>query len=374
MAVYYKHNDRYITIVGKTYIFRDLIKSLGGKFIPGRKVWMIPLAEEALAQVDQMCQSSGGGLLDVNPEEKLSAAPQNLKIQGSPTLAPLIKQSLPSQATLSISELVSKVEQVITNKFSLPIWITGEIQAINKKGEHLYLTLAENPKGLSFNETIAVNGTLWGSSIKKIRKKHGNQMLTEILQEGLKVCLQCQVSFFKSRSSLSLNILDFNFQYTKGSLALEREETLRYLRQTGAHLANKQFNLNRFPLKIGLISAPSSRAYSDFMDQLGQANYPGEVLFAAASMQGKNLLEEITKALDILNENDKSTSFLTLLSSSISFCNLGSLLIHSDKLIGLDGSNGIILQILSTKPYGRLNTLPTSLITIRALSLPNVII
>ena len=34
----------------------------------------------------------------------------------------------------------------------------------------------------------------------------------------------------------------------------------------------------------------------------------------------------------------------------INFINLGSLLMHSIRLCGLEGSNGIILKILSTKP------------------------
>src|SRR5210317_1909927 len=71
--------------------------------------------------------------------------------------------------------------------------------------------------------------------------------------------------------------------------------------------------------------------------------------------------------------NERSVNFLTLGSSLTSFCNLGSPAIHWDKLCGLEGSNGIILEILSTKPYGKPNTLPTSLITILAFNLPNVI-
>ena len=43
-----------------------------------------------------------------------------------------------------------------------------------------------------------------------------------------------------------------------------------------------------------------------------------------------------------------------------------------NKLWGLEGSNGIIFEILSTKPYGNPNTLPTSLITILAFNLPKV--
>ena len=50
------------------------------------------------------------------------------------------------------------------------------------------------------------------------------------------------------------------------------------------------------------------------------------------------------------NLRDKSISFLTLESSFIIFWIRGSLATHSFNPIGLDGSNGIIFEIWSTKP------------------------
>ena len=50
------------------------------------------------------------------------------------------------------------------------------------------------------------------------------------------------------------------------------------------------------------------------------------------------------------NFKDKSVNFLTLVSSLISFCNLGSPAMHWVKDCGLDGSKGIILEMLSTNP------------------------
>ena len=47
---------------------------------------------------------------------------------------------------------------------------------------------------------------------------------------------------------------------------------------------------------------------------------------------------------------DSSVSFFTLGSSLINFCSLGSPAIHSVKFWGLDGSKGIIFDMLSTKP------------------------
>ena len=57
------------------------------------------------------------------------------------------------------------------------------------------------------------------------------------------------------------------------------------------------------------------------------------------------------RANELMNYfRDKSVNFLTLVSSLMSLISLGSLLMHSVKVWGREGSNGIILDILSTKP------------------------
>ena len=50
------------------------------------------------------------------------------------------------------------------------------------------------------------------------------------------------------------------------------------------------------------------------------------------------------------NFKERSVSFFTLGSSFISFCNRGSPAMHWVKFCGLDGSKGIIFDILSTNP------------------------
>ena len=71
---------------------------------------------------------------------------------------------------------------------------------------------------------------------------------------------------------------------------------------------------------------------------------------------------------------DISTSFFTLGSFCSSFLIRGSWAKTFSKDSGREGSKGIILQSLSTYPYGKPKTLPISLKAIRAFNFPNVII
>ncbi len=58
--------------------------------------------------------------------------------------------------------------------------------------------------------------------------------------------------------------------------------------------------LARLPLKIGLISAKNSRAVSDFLDQLKEYGFAGEVFFRPTLMQGEQTEGSVCSALEEL--------------------------------------------------------------------------
>src|SRR5690606_37392279 len=124
-----------------------------------------------------------------------------------------------------------------------------------------------------------------------------------ILQDGLKVRMLCDVSLYRDRGHITLNVLDIDPADTKGSLALAREQLLKELRAKGLDQANKRLNLTDFPLTLGLISADDSRAKSDFLDQLFTYGYPGRVIFFPAQMKGERLLTEVVAGLKALLRN-----------------------------------------------------------------------
>ena len=110
----------------------------------------------------------------------------------------------------------------------------------------------------------------------------------------------CDLTLFKDRGQLSLQIQSIDPNFTKGSLALAREKLLKELRVKGLDKANKQLKLSPFPFLIGLLSAEDSRAKSDFIDQLKVYGFPGEVVFYPTQMQGENTLTEVVKGLNAL--------------------------------------------------------------------------
>ena len=307
MAIYYKELDQHIIVSGKTYPYRERIKQLGGRFQSQSKVWLIPHSQQGLAEIAQLCKRVGGGLLK-SPSTEATQAPVAASditiISGSQTENTAIETGVDpkiAQSTgWSISELLNRVQLTIAKEFAQPIWIIGEVHNLNERKHGLYLQLADLKEGASKSATLTINATVWRDAKRYIEGRQNIKNLTDLLQDGMKIRVMAQVNLYKDRASLSLNILDIDPRYTKGALALQREELLRELRAKGLDRKNASLSLPRFPFRIGFISADGSRAKSDFIDQIALFGCPVQILFFAAQMQGEGTIKAVTQGIDIL--------------------------------------------------------------------------
>lgn len=300
MAIYYRKLADQILITGKTYPYRDMIRSFGGKFQTTEKTWLLPLDDTTLTEIAALCKRVGGGVLKetpviadtaVKPVPLTKVAPQNV---GMPTAA-TVKDGL------TVSELMTQVQLAIHATFPKSVWIMGEIQNFALRKQACFFELADAKQGSAQTATVTVKATLWQNTWTMLKQKHGAPALEQMFQDGIKVRLLCQVSLYRDRGQISLQVMDADPDFTRGALALQREQLLRELRAKGLDVKNKQLPLTIFPLRVGLISAEGSRAKSDFLDQLFTYKFPGEVLFYPAQMQGENTLPETVAGIKALN-------------------------------------------------------------------------
>jgi exodeoxyribonuclease VII large subunit len=145
----------------------------------------------------------------------------------------------------------------------------------------------------------SVSCILWPNITMKLQAKLGAP-LQSWLVEGSEIRCLAQVSFYKDRAQISLQVMDIDDQFTLGKMALQRQKTLQALRKRGLAQRNKNLQMPVLPLSIGLITAKDSRAESDFLHQLQDQKFPGKVFVAHASMQGKQTVEDIRKAYALL--------------------------------------------------------------------------
>lgn len=313
MTLYFRSYNQSITVTGQTYPHRLAIKKLGGVFVPGRKQWKVPFSQESLKNIESLCEASGGGALGVGAlteEQNQEAKSTVLNIrdawQQETTKKPL---NLPHKSSgITIAELYSKVEHVLSQSFSQVFWLVGEIESVAYRNTAVYITLVEKE---SRGTGLSVNALIWQDRLKELGKKYTKETIKELFHEGLKLCVLCRLNFYKGRGSLSLNIVDVNPSYTKGALALEKEKTIKKLKTLGLYHANKKRHLCRFPFRIGLITAEGSRAYSDFCHQLTQKSFCAEVFFVAATMQGAGSLVSLQKAFLLLEKQNCDMIVLT---------------------------------------------------------------
>lgn len=302
MALFFYHTQEYIYINGHTFPYKEAIKSLGGRFDGQGKRWIVPFSDESLTKVENLCASTGGGKV----VEKASSPPpsqsEDPPLTSIPNVSPGNSLEL-RPGDYTVASLMSTVAQTISARFSQPVWVVGEIENLSARGRTgLFFSLAQKETRLGSSSTMTVNCTLWNRQISLLSQKHQIKDLSEVLQDGLQIRLLCQVSFYQGRGSLSLNILDFDQAYVLGSIALERQRVLAELRKKGYDQLNKSLELAKFPFAVGLVTAPGSRAYSDFVDQLLTSGFCGQVIFAPASMQGESVCTSVPSALKVLQD------------------------------------------------------------------------
>ncbi len=293
MTIHYSKNDQFIVVMGRTFQHRAMFQSLGAKFNYQEKTWQLPWSAEVLRQIDAICRAAGGGPVDEFKAKFEDATTASLTRE--PT-----ESSLPSPpAVYSVGQLAQRISGVIEDAFHAPIWVSGELQNVNFRGQNIYVNLSE-PKNAGDSATTTINAAIWQRDMQLMKKKYGEPIVKDILQEGMKLKMLCRVTFYKERGSITLSILDIDPEFTKGALALARQKLLQELRQLGLDRLNKNLPPPLYPFRIGLISAAGSRAYSDFVDQLHSKEFPGEIVFHQAAMQGLDSPEEVCKAMTAL--------------------------------------------------------------------------
>lgn len=309
MSIHYRAAGSSIIIFGNTYPLREKIKALGARYNGPDKNWRLPFSEAALARVDELCRAAGGGGL-ASPAETAPPLPDESISEVANSNS--IDKAVPNDtAGISVAEVIERAYTAINQAFPRSIWVVGEVQNFSRKASGIYFDLAEGRESGHHNATLTIRALIWSQTMRELNAKHAPQTVADIIQDGMKVRCLCQVQLYRDRSSLSLVIEDIDPAFTKGALALAREKLLKELRSKGLDQANKRRLLPAFPFRIGLISAEGSRAKSDFIDQLTQGGFPGEVWFCPTPMQGDSVPGLVASALTKLSRTGCDLIVLT---------------------------------------------------------------
>lgn len=374
MAIVLKIQGTMIVVSGQTFMVKESIKGLGGRFNGADKTWNVPFNEANMNALERLQRKEVGSnspkgrdLIaprpahanppwDQDPIPMPAAQPDNLAdafdlppwdLEGAeiPTKSqpPLIQNAralpnqeealqlppwetlpaeIPSQAvasplitfselTLTIAELLARAQGAIQREFRGGVWVVGELENVTLKDDRVFFNLAAPKDTEAQVAAQTIKATIWSDNLSKLKKRHGNDAVKEVLQDGLQIRCFCQVSLYKDRGSLTISVTDIDPAFTKGNLALAREKLLKKLRATGLIAKNKELPLPAFPFRIGLITADASRAETDFIDQIFTGGFPGEILFLPTPMQGDQVPRAVSAAIQLLGMKEVDLIILT---------------------------------------------------------------
>lgn len=200
--------------------------------------------------------------------------------------------------TFSISELVDEINETLETTFDEGIWVWGEISGLSEKNRHTYFTLVEQEEGGSGKRAqLSVN--LWAGDMVKIRpvlKKAGMD-----LANGIKVRIYGTLNFYGPFGKLSLIMRGIDPRFTLGEIALQRDELIRRLKETGAYDRNRELELSPVPLRLGVVTSGSSAAWADFRNQIQSSGYGFRLELADVVVQGEQAVEAVTRAINGLS-------------------------------------------------------------------------
>ncbi|MHA6697166.1 exodeoxyribonuclease VII large subunit [Chryseobacterium sp. A321] len=209
--------------------------------------------------------------------------------------------SINNRKVFTLSEVTSSIQKTIQNRYSSEFWVVAEINKLNyySHSGHCFPELVEK-EGSKIKAEL--RGIIWNRDFEFISSKFLTVLKTPI-RDGIKVLLLAKVTFHPI-SGVQLSILDIDPTYTLGDLEREKNESIEKLKAEGLFATNKERSLSLVPQRIAVISAESSKGYSDFVQILdtNEWGYKFFHMLFPAVLQGEKSVTSILLQLKNLNK------------------------------------------------------------------------
>jgi exodeoxyribonuclease VII large subunit len=197
-----------------------------------------------------------------------------------------------NKTIFSLLEVALSIQKTLSTRYARSFWVKAEMNKLNlyPQSGHCYPELIEKKEGTLIAQVKAI---LWKDDYITINNNF-LKILKEPLKNGINILLYAKI-IFDPVHGLSLRILDIDPSYSLGELEREKQETIAKLKEEGLFEINKRAYLPLLPQRIAVISADTSKGYSDFLEVI-EANTWGyrffHMLFPTV-LQGERAVESI---------------------------------------------------------------------------------
>jgi exodeoxyribonuclease VII large subunit len=201
----------------------------------------------------------------------------------------------PANPTYTVAELADALNATLRRGFNDGVWVRGEIQGWNERGQHAYFNLADDTAGVK----AVLRVQFFANARMKLRPMLQKHRLR--LVDGMKVRVFGYLDFYAPAGQLGLKMADLDPRFTLGDLAAQRDETIRRLVAEGLLDANKRTVVSPIPLHVGVVSSVATAAWHDFHDELVRSTYGFHLRVCDVRVQGPTAARGISRAIIALS-------------------------------------------------------------------------
>lgn len=203
-----------------------------------------------------------------------------------------------TNGSLTVSELLAKVQQVVVAEFPAPVWVRGEVTGYRRtSGGAAFFRLADPDV-----DEAALDVAGRGRVMAEVDRVLGATGVGG-LRNGVEIRAKGTVGIERRNSVLRLSLLEIDPAFTAGRIAIDRAEVLRRMTADGSLAANALLPVPLVPLRIGLVTSRGSAAHGDFLDQLRRSPYRFVVKTVHVSVQGETAPDQVAAALSRFSPN-----------------------------------------------------------------------
>lgn len=195
-------------------------------------------------------------------------------------------------STLSVAELLGRVEVAIAGALPGPVWVRGEISGFRRTSGGAAFFKLVDPESSGHSLDVAARGRVIGDIDIEL-----NNAGVGSLRSGIEIRAMGTVGLDKGRSQLRLSLLKVDPAFTAGRLAIDRAEVIRRMQADGSLVRNASLPLPLVPLRVGLVTSRGTAAHADFLDQLRRPGHRFRVSTAHTLVQGERAPEALVRGL-----------------------------------------------------------------------------
>ena len=189
---------------------------------------------------------------------------------------------------INVSDLNYYIKTYLENNYFLQdVYVKGEISNFKRhQSGTLYFAIKD--------DKAAVNVVMFASYASKLKTS---------LKDGDLVLIRGRINVYEARGTYSINATEVIFD-SKGMLLIQFEELKAKLASEGLFDAKYKKALPKYPLKIGLITAPYGAAVQD-MQRTIKSRWPlAQIYIYPSLVQGSNAAVDIVKNIQIADNDN----------------------------------------------------------------------